>query len=143
MLQILDVIRITDDKIKPPGPKMVVCMVPDIGLFYRFNSHSDYSIAVLVPEKPNHPFLSWDSYIEVGETPLQLDEFTVQKAIKSCGGAPLGQVHHSHIPDICAAVQSGETLSVKARNKIISVLQSAVPTPNSAPARPLPPVPSP
>lgn len=126
-LEPLDVIRIQDVLIKPPGPKMVVCVWPRAGLFYRFNSYDEYPIGILVTQKPNHPLLEWDSYLEIGRAPIQLDEHNVQKAIHACGGAPLGKLHYSYVPAICKAIEDRDTLSARLLKAIVATLNSAIP----------------
>nr|WP_156134405.1 hypothetical protein [Methylobacterium sp. ZNC0032] len=99
---------------------MVVCVGPH--LFFRFNSYPDYPISVLVPDGPQHPFLQWPSYIEVSESPIELDDHLIGEAIRKCGGAPLGQVDVAIKSAICKAVAERYTMPRKIRADIQSAL---------------------
>lgn len=122
-LQPLDVIKIYDRSIDPANWKRVVCICPSEGLFYRINSYDDYPIGVLLPREPNHShFLKWDSYIECGKYPLELDDYTIEKALESNGGNVLGRVSQIHASDICAAVQLQNTISKDVKDLIRAAL---------------------
>ncbi len=124
MLSPLDVIKIYDQSIDPANWKRVVCICPSEGLFYRINSYDDYPIGVPIPKDPNHSsFLRWDSFIECGKYPLDLDDFTINEALKANGGKPLGRVDRSHAQAICAAVQLQATISKDVKNLIWASLK--------------------
>jgi hypothetical protein len=122
-LQALDVIMIFDRSINPANWKRVVCICPNEGLFYRINSYDDYPIGVFLPKDPNHTaFLRWDSYIECGKYPLELDDYTISKALEANKGQVLGRVNSIHAPEIYAAVQLQKTISRDIKALIKSAL---------------------
>jgi hypothetical protein len=116
-LRALDVIWFYDKDIDPTGWKRVVCICPNEGLFYRINSYDDYPIGVPIPMEPHHTaFLKWDSFIECGKYPLELDDYTVQQALDRSSGQPLGRVYSTHAQQICDAVQLQSTISKDVKN---------------------------
>ena len=96
-------IRIHDEHIKPPGPKWVVCVEPDLGFFLRINSEGWRDGSVEIVRLPHHDFLQYDSFIECGD-PLELDGYVVEHALADKG--IVGRIDPSLAPDIGAAVQS-------------------------------------
>lgn len=76
----LDVIWISDEEIKPPGPKMVVCVEPILGFYFRINSSSEWEPSVPIIREPDHLFLKWDSFIEC--TILELDDYIINQSLK-------------------------------------------------------------
>jgi len=100
---VLDVIWIDDEFIKPPGPKMQVCVCPVNGFFFRINSMPKWQIPVLILQRDN-PFLKHDSYIECG-IPLELDDYLIGTSLDKNSGKPFGKVNPVCVPDICAAIQ--------------------------------------
>lgn len=108
LLSPLDVIWIYDDCIRPPGPKMVVCVCPELGLFFRINSEGKWQTPVPLAKSPDHLFLSHDSYLECGE-PLELDDYVIEESINRKG--IIGQVGRALVPQIVAAVEKAVTLS--------------------------------
>src|SRR5215203_1726956 len=65
---------------RPPGPKMVVCISPELGLFFRINTEPNWQTSIKLFRGPNHLFLEHDSHLECGE-PLDLDEYVVEESI--------------------------------------------------------------
>lgn len=82
-MKALDVIWIPDEEIKPPGPKMVVCVEPRLGFYFRINSSSEWEPCVPILREPDHPFLTWDSFIEC--TILDPDDYIINQALKKRG----------------------------------------------------------
>ncbi len=117
----LDVIIITDKEIKPPGPKMVVCICPKYGMFYRINSYPDYPIAVLIQQLPNHTFLKWDSFIECSKSPIELDDAIINSAIERTKG-PIGKIAQRHAAEILGAVQLQSTIAPEIKAQVKSAL---------------------
>lgn len=107
LLSLLEVIWIDDDFIKPPGPKMVVCVAPETGLFFRINS-KNWPVAVPLL-KADNGFLHHDSFLECNG-PLELDDYIVQQFLDS-SGAPIGRVAASTIPAIWLAVNGSRRIS--------------------------------
>lgn len=67
----LDVIWIFDATISPPGYKMVACVEPEKGFFYRINTKPWRPAVELA--KADHRFLDHDSYLECGD-PMEIDD---------------------------------------------------------------------
>lgn len=82
-LQPLDVIVVYDDFIKPPGPKLWVCIEPTSGFFLRINS-KPWPTPILVRKHPNHSFLDHDSYVECGEF-LVADDYVIDESVRRHG----------------------------------------------------------
>lgn len=106
-LNALDVIWIYDGFIRPPGPKMVVCVDPKLGLFFRINTDPKWQTPVKL-EQAAHKFLEWDSYLECGE-PLDLDDYIIDESLRKRG--VIGQVIPQLAKEIYAAVASAKTIS--------------------------------
>ncbi|WHA41973.1 hypothetical protein [Agrobacterium larrymoorei] len=83
MLKALEVIWIYDNLIEPPHPKMVVCVQPDEGLFYRINSRPFLKPCIPLVRDPDHPWLDHDSFLHID--PLMLDDFIVKHAVERGG----------------------------------------------------------
>ena len=96
----LDVIWIDDDFIKPPGPKMVVCVAPLAGFFFRINT-PPYPVPVKLL-KVDNPFLAHDSFLECNG-PLDIDDYIIEVFLKR-NGVPIGTVAAKVIPEIWTAV---------------------------------------
>lgn len=107
MLAALDVIWIHDGLIRPPGPKMVVCLEPALGLFFRINTEAMWQTPVLLT-RADHPFLKWDSHLECGE-PLELDEYMIEESIRDRG--IIGRVKPELAAVIWGAVAAAKTIS--------------------------------
>lgn len=103
----LDVIVIIDQCIRPPGPKMVVCIEPNLGLFFRINTRAHWQQSVLLKRSTN-TFLHHDSYLECGE-PLELDDFIVQESIAQNG--VVGRVDFTLSHSIYSIVSRAVTIS--------------------------------
>jgi hypothetical protein len=83
MLNPLEVIWIYDNLIEPPHPKMVACVHPAEGLFYRINSRPFLKPCVPLVKNPDHPWLDHDSFLHID--PLMLDDYIVGEALKRNG----------------------------------------------------------
>lgn len=115
MIRALEVIWIDDHLIRPPGPKMVVCVEPYLGFFFRINSHDNWQPCVSLPREPHHRFLKHDSHIEC--TILDLDDHLIGQAIRRNG--ILGRVHPSLCPPLLDVL--GQTLG--SRNDLRAIRQ--------------------
>lgn len=120
MLLPLEVIWIPDQTIKPPGPKMVVCVEPDAGYFFRINSEPKWQKPVLLELSENN-FLDHDSYLECG-APLDLDEFIINESLRARG--IIGRVSDKVIGPIIAALEASYTVSPEDRELICKVLRT-------------------
>lgn len=79
----LDVIWISDDLIKPPGPKMIVCVEPSLGFYFRINTNDNWEPCVPIKRLPNHLFLKHDSFIEC--TILDIDDWVINRSLELRG----------------------------------------------------------
>ena len=115
----LEVIWFYDTEISPANWKRVVCICPEEGLFYRINSEDNNPIGVFLPKDPNHSsFLRWDSYLECGKYPLELDEYDVNKSLEQSNGVSLGKIDSLHAAQIYAAVQLQSTIDKELKRLI-------------------------
>lgn len=119
LVSTLDVIWISDETITPPHPKMVVCIEPDLGLFYRFNSRDHWKPCVFVAREPDHGFLDHDSYIECGD-PLELDDYIVSESLKRRG--VIGSVSHELCPQILEHLNVAKYLRQSDKDAIRSAM---------------------
>lgn len=81
-MQPLEVIWINDALIRPPGPKMVVCISPDLGWFFRINTRNHWRPSVPLLKAQN-PFLDHDSFLECQI--IELDDYIVEQAMADRG----------------------------------------------------------
>jgi hypothetical protein len=125
ILKPLDVIWYPDETIRPPGPKMGVCIEPKLGLFFRINTDPKWQTPVRLIKQPYHPFLNHDSYLECGD-PLELDDYVVDECLRRRG--VIGAIHPSLVPDIYAAVQATKTISAADKESIRVAL--GIPSPS-------------
>lgn len=114
----LDVTWIADSEIEPPGPKMVVCVEPFMGFYFRINSHDNWEPCIPILREPHHKFLEWDSFIEC--TILDLDDYVINQALRKRG--VIGRVSTTLCDPLVDALgyMSG---SRQDRNAIRSVLE--------------------
>ena len=120
-LSALDVIWIWDGFIKPPGPKMVVCIEPASGFFYRINTKGKWQVPVPILKK-DHSFLKHDSFIECGD-PFELDDYIVDESIRRSG--ILGQIAKQVAPAIYRAAFTATVLSQEEKELIRAALGCA------------------
>ena len=114
LLSPLEVILFFDGCIRPPNWKMIVCVEPHLGLFFRINTAGKWQTPVKI-DKNRHSFLQRDSHIECGE-PLDIDDYIVQQSIDEKG--ILGKVHKDLVAPIYAAVMSAKNLSASDKEAI-------------------------
>jgi hypothetical protein len=119
VLRALDVIWIDDDLISPPGPKMVVCVAPALGLFVRINTRGHWPGSVALAQRL-HPFLKHDSFLECGAV-FELDDYMIGQSFAS-GRGVIGRIDRAVVPDLLAAVRSARTLSARDREAIVAAL---------------------
>jgi hypothetical protein len=82
--RLLQVVWISDATIRPPAPKMVVCVDPANGVYFRINSRGHWPESIPLPKNADHSFLDHDSYIECGAA-LSWDDFAIDESIKHHG----------------------------------------------------------
>jgi hypothetical protein len=114
----LEVTWIADKEIEPPGPKMIVCVEPFLGFYFRINSHDNWEPCVAILKEPDHRFLRWDSFIEC--TILDLDDYIIMQALKKSG--VIGRVSTRLCDPLINALASMQG-SRQDRNAIRSVLE--------------------
>ncbi|MCB8877338.1 hypothetical protein [Acidisoma silvae] len=115
---LLEVIWILDDFIKPPGPKMMVCVAPADGIFFRINSEDKWPVGVPVTSRAN-AFLHHDSFVECGG-PLEFDDYVVDQS-RSHQHAPMF-LDRQVLPAIVAAVRRSHRISDRDRTIILAAL---------------------
>lgn len=119
MLSVLDVIWVFDGCIVPPGFKMVVCVDPDEGLFFRINSKGKWQKPVAIAQADHSGFLNHDSFIECGE-PIVLDEYVIEESMNDRG--VLGSIDPKHAVEINVAVQGAFTINRNDKARIGAAL---------------------
>ncbi|MGP9820324.1 hypothetical protein ACTZWW_09940 [Salinarimonas sp. NSM] len=118
MLKPRQVIVIPDGTVRPPKPKMVACVEPTLGYFYRINTRRWPPIVKLVRD-PLHMFLDHDSYLECGD-PLEIDDYVVRDSIARNG--IVGEIHESLCGEIIKLLTMATTLREEDRRRIIDAL---------------------
>lgn len=121
MMNTLEVTWISDEEIRPPGPKMVVCVEPHKGFYFRINSHDNWEPCVPLIKEPHHRFLRWDSFIECSI--LEIDNYIIGKAVKERG--IIGKIS----PLLCAKIieQLGYARGSRHdKNAIVSALNKTI-----------------
>lgn len=113
-----DVTIIFDQTIRPPGPKMIVAIRPDLGWFYRINT-KPWKPAVPLIRMPLHPWLDHDSFLECGD-PLELDDFTIEESLRRHG--VVGRVDPSLAEPVRATVLTLRTMSQSDKAEILAAL---------------------
>jgi len=83
MLNLLEVITIFDETLRKPHPKMVACIHPDEGWFYRINSQPHLRPWVRLERQPHHTFLDHDSHLHCEI--LMLDDYIVERSLRHAG----------------------------------------------------------
>lgn len=112
-LRVLDVIRIHDEDIRPPGPKFVICVEPALGLFLRINSDGWRDGSVAIDVARHSAFLRHDSFIECS-SPLDPDSYIIERALRASG--VLGRVDLGLAQAICDAVM--QNAAIARRDKV-------------------------
>jgi hypothetical protein len=118
-LRALEVTWIHDALITPPGPKMVVCVEPDQGFFFRINTDDNYKPCVRIERLPDHRWLDHDSHIECSV--LDLDEYLIDEAVRTSG--IIGVVSADVARPILATIQQARYISDADKLLIIAALE--------------------
>ena len=119
MLDPLDVILIFDGLIEPPHPKMVVCVQPDEGWFYRINSRPFLKPCVPLIRLPDHPWLDHDSFLHIDI--LMLDDYIVEESLNRHNGI-IGKVSPILSRDIKRQTLNIRYASLEDKQKICAAL---------------------
>jgi hypothetical protein len=123
-MKALEVIWIDDDIIRPPGPKMVVCVEPHLNFFFRINSNDNWQPCIPIARQPDHMFLKWDSFIQCSI--LVFDDYIVDQSLRRKG--IIGSVSTSLCSELLMALGACNA-SRSDRNAIRAVLEPLVPSP--------------
>jgi hypothetical protein len=107
LLAVGQVIWIYDGTISPAGYKMVACVEPDQGFFYRINTKGHWRPAVRMP-KAEHQFLDHDSHLECGD-PLEIDDYLIEEGLRERG--VIGSLSASVCRSVEAVLDQARTLS--------------------------------
>jgi hypothetical protein len=106
---------------------MVVCIEPDLGLYFRINTEGNWQYPVkMLKSDTDHAFLKWDSHLECGE-PLELDDYCIEESLTNNGGKPIGRVSANLIPAILSIVANAKTISADDKDLIRTALLSVLP----------------
>lgn len=97
MVRVFDVIWLYDDGAEGQRkPRMMVCLSPDDGFFFRINTSPKFLPNVAIMRNPHHAWLVHDSFVQCSL--LEYDEYPVQETLESRG--VIGQVHFSMVSPI-------------------------------------------
>lgn len=132
MVKVFEVIWIHDDCIRPPGPKMVVCVEPELGYFFRINTEPKWQNPVLIKRNDND-WLEHDSYLECGQ-PLVLDDYIVDLSLK--GRGVIGRLNFSLVNVILTAMSKDDRVTEEDFDSIKKVLRRLIDVSASTPSSP-------
>lgn len=113
---------------------MVVCIEPELGLYFRINTEGKWQTPVKLL-KTDNPFLKWDSHLECGE-PIELDDYCIQESLRVNNDRPLGRLSAKLIPEIVSIVASARTISQDDKALIYRSLLSILPPDEAAAIQP-------
>ena len=119
MLLPLDVMIISDDIIRPPGPKMVVCICPEHGFYCRINTKPKWQTPVLLRKVGVHDFLDHDSYLECG-SPIELDDYVIENTGNR--GEVIGAIAAAVLPEIVEAIRKSPGVRASDRQVMLAAL---------------------
>lgn len=97
---------------------MVVCVEPELGLFFRINTKGHWPGSILIERRLN-PFLQYDSYLECGSI-IELDEFIVDEVLDDKG--IYGELSPKIAAEICKAVRFETTFRQSDKDAICRCL---------------------
>ena len=119
MLLPLDVVIISDNIIRPPGPKMVVCICPEHGFYFRINTEPKWQTPVLLRKAGVHDFLDHDSYLECG-SPIELDDYVIETTGNR--GKVIGAIAAAVLPEIIEAIRTSPRVRASDRRVMLAAL---------------------
>lgn len=120
-MRLLEIIVIWDDLITPPHPKMVACINPAEGWFFRINSRDKLRPCVAMARSPHHAFLDHDSFLHCDI--LELDDYIIDESLRR--KCVVGRVHQSLADEIIRKVRLSMHISVADQDVIAQLLQKA------------------
>lgn len=121
MLALLETIWIYDGLINPPHPKMVVCMSPEDGWFFRINSRPHFKPCVPLLREPDHQWLDHDSHLQCSI--LMLDDYVVDAAIERNG--VVGSVSLELREEIIRGIMAGRDTPPRDKQRLCDLLNAA------------------
>jgi hypothetical protein len=125
----LDVIIIPDETIEPPGPKMVVCIHPANGWFYRINTKSHWHPSIALNRLPDHSFLDHDSFLQCGDF-LDLDDYVIEQSMNREG--IIGKISPLLCGQIITALAGAIYVTESDKSQIRNILQPLIAPPPAA-----------
>lgn len=109
-----DVVRVFDRQTRPPKPKRLICIVPDMQFFLRLNSEPKY--------RPNHPVLAADSNFLRHDSYVELRQFIRPFAYDIQQAEKLGELTRQQAENIIEAVKQSKALSQDHKDLVIEYL---------------------
>ncbi len=122
MIDTGEIILVFDENTRPPKPKLVVCVCPNEGMFFRINTHNHWPDSVLIDEKSHPGALEHDSYVSCSG-PMELDDTVIDEAIRRHG--VLGRVAPAVMAEVCKACNSSRQISARDKKAISDAIQEA------------------
>ena len=119
MLLPLDVVIISDEIIRPPGPKMVACICPEHGFYFRINTKPKWQTPVLLQKAGVHDFLDHDSYLECG-SPIELDDYVIENTGNR--GKVIGAIAAAVVPKIVEAIKASPDVRASDKQAMLAAL---------------------
>lgn len=119
--RLLQVVRVWDAFIKPPAPKMIVCVDAENGLYFRINSKGHWPDSVPIAKDVRHPFLDHNSFVECG-APQEWDDFAIDEFIRENGD--LGDISLETVALIIEKIERSVRLPTNEKHRILGALRS-------------------
>jgi hypothetical protein len=122
-MRLLDVIWIMDELIDPPHPKMVACVNPLDGWFFRINSRDKLRPCVPVVRIPHHTFLHHDSFLHCDI--LELDDYIIDESVRRRG--VIGRIHSTLVDEIIVKLRLAIHISRTDQDVVARLLKETYP----------------
>jgi len=119
MLEAPDVVIFYDTLIAQPHPKMVACVEPSEGWFYRINSRPFLRPCVPLVRDPDHLFLEHDSYLQCQV--LFSDDYLIEKCLRHRG--MIGRISPALKKEIIRWTFQARNISAEESGKIAAALR--------------------
>jgi hypothetical protein len=113
-----DVVWLLDPYIDPEKRKMMVCVAPRSGLFFRINTEDYWPVAVPI-DMARHRFLRTDSFVECS-LPLEFDDYDMNAAAEE---GVIGQVQRDVARRIWQAVDASAAINATTKRAIRNAFQ--------------------
>lgn len=119
LIAALQVIVIHDETLRDPKPKMVACVHPEEGWFYRINSRPFLRPHVPLKRDPDHLWLDHDCFLHCEI--LMLDDYVVEESLRRHGG-PVGEISNALKRDIRRQTLQARFISAEDGAKICHIM---------------------